>query len=161
MAGEVNVLDVTFLNTQNQNIQPYAPLVVDTTNSTTIQTGAMLPTAAGQLPIGVADDKAKLDQYGNVVSGQGIACRVLGLFKCYASGAITAGSMVSIDSSGNWVETLNGSVVASGGVSTPTVKAQAQTAGGSQPVPIVGRALTAAQNAGDRIVVDLMIGATY
>lgn len=137
MAGEATLLDIPFDNVHADNVQPYQVVQVDASNSTTIVTAARLPASATQVqPLGVVYDKAKLDQNGNVVTGSAFNVRLLGIARVVADGAVTPGGMV--------------------GHSTTTVGQVhqfSQTAGGSQPKPILGMALNQAQNSGDRILV--------
>jgi hypothetical protein len=71
-----------------------------------------------------------------------INCRVLGIARVIASGAIPLGSRLTND--------VNARAVA-----------VTRAAAGAQPVPVFGQALTAAANAGDQIDVLLTPGATY
>lgn len=145
MAGEATILDLPFDNVALSNVQPYQIVQVDAANSGNQTTAARLPASATQVqPLGVVYDKAKLDPLGNVVAGSGMNVRVLGVARVVADGAVTPGGMV--------------------GHSTTTVGQAhqfSQTAGGSQPKPILGMALSQAAATGDRILVLLTPGVQW
>jgi hypothetical protein len=78
-----------------------------------------------------------------VVTGKAIInCRVLGIARVIAAGAVPLGSRVTNDANARAV-------------------AVTRAAAGAQPVPVFGQALTPAAQAGDHIDVLLTPGATY
>src|SRR5438105_955887 len=94
-----------------------------------------LPAAAAADPIGVAQADA--------VASKSVVILQAGIARCVAAAAIAIGDYVEIaDAQGR-------------------VRTKAKAAAGAQPTPIVGRARTAAANAGDFIDVILMIGGMY
>lgn len=146
MAGEVEgaVADVTYDNVVLANFLPFTVVDVDPTNSTATVTAAMYN--AGAFPsecLGVVYDQSKLDPLGNPVKNSGVNVRHWGIARIAAIGAIAAGAYVSV------------------GNAAGQIQAQAQAGAGVVPKPIVGRALTPAAGAGDRILVLLMIGSRY
>jgi hypothetical protein len=147
MPGETSLVggDVTWDNVANANVQPFQVMSVDASNSSTQITAALIAPASGTpVPIGVAYDQAKLDMSGNPVTGSGVSIRYLGIARVVADGAVTAGAFVKPST------TTAGRV-------TPATKAIA----GAQPLPVVGIALKAAQNAGDQILVLLTPGGMF
>jgi hypothetical protein len=141
--GEATIHDITFLNVGNANLLPGAVVVLDVANSTGGPSVA-LPSGALAQPIGVVVEKTKLNPVdATVMAGQGIGIRTWGIAFCLTSGVVAIGDMVSIANT------------------TGQVQTQARAGAGVQPVPIVGRALTASGGAGASVMVLLMIGSTY
>lgn len=144
MAGELTIKDWSGDNVGNANLGPNVCLDIDAANSTNVVTAVKLATqtavSSTNEVIGVCYDQAKLDPNGVVVPSSGLAVRTWGVAKVQASGPITAGKYVAVSNSSGQVAQL------------------AQTAAGSQPVPIVGRALNSTTASGDLCLVLLMIG---
>lgn len=147
MTGEVYIKDWSGDNVGAAAFVQGQVVVVDTANSTNGKTAVALPAGANAQPIGVAMEPAKKDNTGAVVAGSAVQVRTWGLAWCNVatSGTVNAGDVVAVgDTSGN-------------------VATVSRTAGGTQPNPIVGRALTGVSSApaGSQVLVLLMIGATY
>jgi hypothetical protein len=141
--GEFTIKDPTFLNVANTAFTPGQVVILDIANSTNGPSVA-LPGAALVEPIGVIVDKTKLSPIDSSVEpNQGIGVRQIGWAWCIASGAVAIGDHVSVANTSGQVQT------------------QARAGAGVQPVPIVGRAYTAASSAGQGVLVNLTIGATY
>jgi hypothetical protein len=141
--GEATIHDLTFLNVGNANLLPGAVVVLDTANSTGGPSVA-LPGGALAQPVGVVVEKTKLNPVdATVMAGQGIGIRTWGIAFCIAAGVIAIGDMVSVANT------------------TGQVQTQARAGAGVQPVPVVGRAYTAASGATQGVMVMLMIGSTY
>lgn len=141
--GEMTIKDFTADNVAGINFQPNTVLVLDTTNSVNGVLAATTPSASGVRPIGVCIDKAHLDPSGSPSKGEGIALRHVGFAYCVAASSINSGDMVAIASTSGNVMTVS------------------RTAGGSQPVPVVGMALSGTTTVGATVLVQLMIGSTF
>lgn len=146
MAGELTIADWTGDNVAAVNFAPNTCVDIDAGNSSNLTTAvaqAIAPVSATNEVIGVCYDQAKTDPTGAVVAGSGVAVRTWGIAKAICSAAITAGQYVKVSTS-------------SGHVGPAT-----QTAAGSQPSPIVGRALNTTSASGDLVLVLLMIGQRF
>jgi hypothetical protein len=141
--GELTWKDVTFLNVAAVNLQPGNVVILDVANSGG-GPAVTLPGAALAEPLGVCVEKTKLSALDqSVVAGQGMDVRIWGIAYTVSAGAIAIGDHLSVANTQGQVQT------------------QARAGAGTQPVPIVGRALTAASGAGQGVMTLLMIGATY
>lgn len=142
MANELEIADISLDNAANTNFAPYTVVDLDATNSNAVSSAAVQATTATEV-LGVCYDQSHLNPEGSVTANSAIAVRTWGIARVVTSAAVNAGAFVSVSNTSGQVATA------------------AQTAGGSQPKPIVGRALTSTSNAGDRALVLLMIGARY
>jgi hypothetical protein len=141
--GEATIKDLTWLNVANANLQPGQVVVLDVANSGG-GPSVMLPGGALAQPIGVVVEKTKASSVDQtIMAGQGMGVRTWGIAFGVAAAAIAIGDMVSIANVAGQVQT------------------QARAGAGVQPVPIVGRALTAASGTGVGVMILLMIGGTY
>ena len=113
--------------------------------------------------IGVADEDAGPNAYGNAANEQLISVHLYGIVQMYAKGAITAGSPVKIgatitakpylsDTSGNLYAATQ---------TLQTVSALTKATAGSQPYPQVGIAMNTVSADGDIVYVLLTPGAQY
>ncbi len=145
--------DHTYLVSGLQTIVEGCPVVVTATPD---QVGLPLGTAA-DLIVGVAQADVGPLALGQAINNTAIPVQVFGTAKCFAKGTIAAGSMVRI-----FTATIN--VTPPGyaaAVAVWPVSASTQTAAGSQPFPVLGRARNATTTDGDIVYVDLIPGATY
>ncbi len=143
----------TYLWNTAHTVLAGCPVVVTTT---TDQVDLPAGTAADVL-VGVAAEDAGPNAYGQAAQETTIAVQVYGTVKMYGKASITVGAMVKVASA-----TIN--VTPPGyaaAVAVWPVTVATQTAAGSQPFPIVGRARNATTSDGDIVYVDLLIGATY
>ncbi len=146
MAGEFEIGDQTYRNVANTNFQPFTCVDIDTVNSGSVITAVIQATNSTEV-IGVCYDQSKLNPDGTVTANSGIAVRTFGIARVKAHAAVSAGNYVSVSATDG------------------TVSPATQTAAGSQPKAILGRALTSAgapqSGVNDTCLVVLMIGARY
>lgn len=147
MLGEVSLLEVTVDNPNLLNVTPGTVVVLDPATSSASALSVKMPAGANDLPFGVLLDRAS--KYTDVNTGvitvdksSGLPARLLGWVFCVAGGTIAVNDRVAIKDATGQVLTI------------------AQTAGGAQPKPIVGIALSAATS-GQGVFVMLTPGATW
>lgn len=144
--GEFEVGDQSYANVGNTNFLPYTCVDIDSANSSGSICAVLQATASTEV-LGVCYDQSHLNPDGTVTANSAIAVRSLGIARIKAHAAVTAGNYVSVSASDG------------------TVSPKTQTAAGSQPGAIVGRALTSAGaisgGVNDTCFVLLMIGARY
>ncbi len=113
--------------------------------------------ASTDIIVGVATADAGPNALAQAVNATDVPVQVLGTALMYGKSGITAGAMVKINTA-----TIN--VTPAGyasAVAVWPVTAATQTAAGSQPYPIVGRARNGTTADGDIVYVDLLIGEYY
>jgi hypothetical protein len=114
----------------------FGECVVLTTDGTTVARA----TSANARCIGIVQDDAEV---AKVTTGKlNVSVRLLGISRVLAGAAVAINDRVAVDT-------------------TARVVTKVQTAGGAQPTPVIGTALTAATAAGDFIDVLLTPGDTY
>ncbi len=142
----------TYLWNTAHNIYAGSPVVVSST-AFTADTPAVW---SADVVLGIALEDAGPAALGDAVNKDAITVQEYGTAWCYAKGTIAAGSWVKI---GATISVTPPGYASS--VTVQTVTAATQTAGGSQPYPMVGRALSASSADGDIVYIELVPGAYF
>lgn len=103
--------------------------------------------------VGIALEDAGPAALAQAATQQVIAVQELGIARCYAKGAITAGNVVKV---GTTISVTPAGYSAA--VTMQTVSAATQAAAGAQPAPVVGIAQNTTANDGDIVYVRLQPG---
>lgn len=141
MAGELTIKDWSAdnLGTPTNFSNPYVVAELDTTNSTAVSTGVVLPSGANSNGIGIVYETSKLDPSGNVVKNTGVVLRTWGIARVSVLSATAVGDLLKVANASGQVATL-------------------ATSASWQNIPVIGRGITSSSALNDRPLVMLTIG---